>query len=174
MAVLDILVYPDPRLKQISKPVAQFDDSLRRFIRDLEETLRAGPGGVGIAAPQVGYFERIVIVDVSCKPKIKHHGRLVLINPEILSREGSAVGREGCLSVPEYIGNVARAKFITLRAQDEFGDSREFQMERYEARAVQHEIDHLDGLLLLNRLVSRRDLFRRQTQEATAPKPKPA
>lgn len=170
MAVLDILVYPDPRLKQISKPVIGFDDSLRSFVRDLEETMRAGPRGVGIAAPQVGRFERIVIVDVSCKPKIKQHGRLVLINPEIVSREGSTVGREGCLSVPEYTGNVARAKFITLRAQDEFGRAHEYQMERYEARAVQHEMDHLDGLLLLDRLVSRRNLFRRQTQEATSPK----
>jgi peptide deformylase len=172
MAVLDILVYPDPRLKEISKPVAQLDDSLRSFVLDLEETMRAGPGGVGIAAPQVGRLERIVIVDVSGKPKIKHHGRLILINPEIISQEGSAVGREGCLSVPEYTGNVARAKFITLRALDEFGKAREFQMERYEARAVQHEMDHLDGLLLLDRLVSRRDLFRRQTQEATSSKPK--
>ncbi len=170
MAVLDILVYPDPRLKQISKPVAQFDDSLRSFILDLEETMQAGPGGVGIAAPQVGHLERIVIVDVSPKPKIKHHGRLVLINPEIISKEGSTVGREGCLSVPEYTGNVARAKFITLRAQDEFGKTHEYKMERYEARAVQHEMDHLDGLLLLDRLVSRRDLFRRQAQEAAAPK----
>jgi peptide deformylase len=172
MAVLDILIYPDPRLKQISKPVTQFDDSLRSFILDLEETLRAGPGGVGVAAPQVGHFKRIVIVDVSCKPKIKHHGRLVLINPEILSQEGSAVGREGCLSVPEYTGNVTRAKFVTLRAQDEFGQSHELQVERFEARAIQHEMDHLDGILLFDRLVSRRDLFRRQTQEAASPKPK--
>lgn len=174
MAVLDILVYPDPRLKEISKPVVQFNDSLRSFILDLEETMRAGPGGVGIAAPQVGRLERIVIVDVSGKPKIKHHGRLVLINPEIISKEGSAVGREGCLSVPEYTGNVTRAKFITLRAQDEFGKAREFQMERYEARAIQHEMDHLDGLLLLDRLVSRRDLFRRQTRKTTIPKSEPS
>lgn len=132
--------------------------------------MRAGPGGVGIAAPQVGHLVRIVIVDVSCKPKIKHHGRLVLINPEILSTEGSAIGREGCLSVPEYTGNVARAKFISLRAQDEFGKAHEYQMERYEARAVQHEMDHLDGILLLDRLISRRDLFRRQTQEAVEPR----
>ncbi len=173
MAVLDILVYPDPRLKQVSKPVEQFDDVLRAFVRDLEETLRAGPGGAGIAAPQVGRFERIVIVDVSRKPKIKHHGRLVLINPEITSREGSVVGREGCLSVPDYTGNVARAKFITLQARDEFGKAHEFHMERYEARAVQHEMDHLDGLLLLDRLVSRRDLFRRQVKESSPAKPHP-
>ena len=173
MAVLDILVYPDPRLKQISKSVENFDEALRSFICDLEETMRAGPGGVGLAAPQVGRFERIVIVDVSCKPKIKHHGRRVLINPEISWREGSAVGREGCRSVPDYTGNVARSKFITVRAQDEFGQALELHMEHYEARAVQHEMDHLDGLLLLDRLVSRRDLFRRQSQEALSPKPKP-
>lgn len=172
MAVLDILVFPDPRLKQTSKPVERFDDALHAFISDLEETMRAGPGGVGIAAPQVGRFERVVIVDVSSKPKIKHHGRLVLINPEILSREESAIGREGCLSVPEYTGNVARAKFITVRACDEFGQEHEFNMDRYEARAVQHEIDHLDGILFLDRLVSRRDLFRRHTQDAASSKPK--
>ncbi len=172
MAVLDILIYPDPRLKQTSQSVEQFDESLRTFISDLEETMRAGPGGVGIAAPQVGRFERIAIVDVSAKPKIKHHGRLVLINPEIVSRDGSVVGREGCLSVPEYTGNVARAKFITVRARDEFGKEHEFNMERYEARAVQHEMDHLDGLLFLDQLVSRRDLFRRHTQEAASSKPK--
>ena len=172
MAVLDILVYPDPRLKQISKPVEQFDDALRGFVCDLEETMRAGPGSVGLAAPQVRRFERIVIVDVSSKPKIKHHGRLVLINPVISWREGSTVGREGCLSVPDYTGNVARSKFITVRAQDELGQALELHMERYEARAVQHEMDHLDGILLLDRLVSRRGLFRRQSQEATSPKPK--
>lgn len=171
MAVLDILTYPDPRLKEISKPVEQFDDALRDFICDLEETMRDGPGGVGIAAPQVGRLERIVIVDVSAKPKIKQHGRLVLINPVITSRDGSVVGREGCLSVPEYTGNVERAKFITLEACDEFGKTLKFDMERYEARAVQHEMDHLDGLLFLDHLVGRRDLFRRQTQE-TSPSPK--
>lgn len=174
MAVLDILVYPDPRLKQVSPPVEQFDEDLRAFIRDLEETMRAGPGGVGIAAPQVGHFQRIVIVDVSAKPKIKHHGRLVLVNPVITAREGSVVGREGCLSVPEFTGNVARAKFISLEACNEFGEKLSFDMERYEARAVQHEMDHLDGLLFLDHLVSRRDLFRRQSQEAASPKPKPS
>jgi len=170
MAVLDILVYPDARLKQVSQPVINFDNSLRDFIQDMEDTLRSGPGGVGIAAPQVGRFERIVIVDVSSKPKIRHHGRLVLINPEIISQEGSVVGREGCLSVPDYTGNVSRAKFITLRACDESGREQTYEMERYEARAVQHEMDHLDGLLFLDRLVSRRDLSRRQIPIFTSTK----
>lgn len=162
MAVLPILVYPDERLKQVSAPVTEFDTRLRRFLADFEDTLRASPGCVGLAAPQVNCFQRIVLVDVSAKPKIRHHGRLLLINPEIVAREGEAVGREGCLSVPDYTGNVARAEHIRVRAQDADGVAREYACEGYEARAVQHEIDHLDGLLFLDRLVSRRELFRRK------------
>lgn len=163
MAVLPLLVYPDERLKQISSPVAQVNDALRTFILDLEETMRAGPGGVGIAAPQVGNFVRIVIVDVSRKPKIESHGRLVLINPEILEWDGMAVGREGCISVPDYTGNVIRAERIRVQALDEQGVLQTYAMRGYEARAVQHEVDHLDGLLFLDRLVSRRnDLFVRK------------
>ena len=163
MAVLELLQYPDPRLKQISSAVEQFDTRLQTFISDLEETMRAGPGGVGIAAPQVAHFERIVIVDVSSKPKINNHGRLVLINPEILAWEGMVKGREGCMSVPDYTGNIIRADRIQLQANDEYGRLQEYEMHGFEARAVQHEIDHLDGLLFLDRLVSRRhDLFHRK------------
>ena len=143
-----------------------FDDALRAFVSDLEETMRAGPGGVGVAAPQVGRCQRIAIVDVSAKKKIKHHGRLVLINPEIIEWQGSVVGREGCMSVPDYTGNVVRAETIALEAQDEFGVQQRFEMEGYEARAVQHELDHLDGMLFLDRLVSRRsDLFKRKVYQ---------
>lgn len=163
MSLLSILQYPDERLKQVSEPVEQFDDELRGFIAELERTMRAGPGGVGIAAPQVGRFQRIAIVDVSSKPKIRNHGRVVLINPEITEWEGMKVGREGCMSVPDYTGNVIRAEKITLFAHDEFGTRHRYDMEGYEARAVQHEVDHLDGLLFLDRLVSRRnDLFQRK------------
>jgi peptide deformylase len=166
MAILDLLIYPDNRLKTVSEPVTVFDEKLQAFIADLEETMRAGTGSVGIAAPQVGYFKRIVIVDVSSKPKIKHHDRLVLINPEITEWKGSKIGREGCMSVPNYIGNVIRAKTIHLIALDENGSEHEYDMEGYEARAVQHEIDHLEGLLFLDRLVSRRsDLFQRQVDK---------
>ncbi len=163
MPVLELLQYPDPRLKQVSTPVQDFTLELSSFIQDLEATMRNGPGGVGIAAPQVGRFERIVLVDVSGKPRVSHHGRLVLINPEILAREGRVKGREGCMSVPDYTGNVVRAEQIQLRACDEQGQVHEYAMQGYEARAVQHEIDHLDGLLFLDRLVSRRhDLFQRK------------
>ena len=167
MPVLPLLQYPDPRLKQVSVPVQDFTAELRDFIQQLEATMRAGPGGVGIAAPQVGRFERIVLVDVSSKPKIPHHGRLVLINPEILGWEGMTKGREGCMSVPDYTGNVIRAEQIQLRAWNKHGEAREYAMQGFEARAVQHEIDHLEGLLFLDRLVSRRhDLFQRKIYQS--------
>ncbi len=163
MAVLDILKYPDEVLKQISQPVEQFDDDLLEFLANLEETMRSGPGGVGIAAPQVGRFQRIAIVDVSSKAKIKHNGPMILINPEIKTWDGMKVGREGCMSVPDYTGNVIRAEKITLQALNAHNELIDYQCEGYEARAVQHELDHLDGLLFLDRLVSRRtDLFKRK------------
>ena len=157
MAVLKILVYPDKRLKQVSQPVNEFSKEIKIFIQDLEETFRSFPGCVGIAAPQVGRFERIILVDISHKPQHVNHGLLVLINPKIISCEGYSLGREGCLSVPDYTGKVERAKSIVLEALDGNGDKQEFQMCGYEARAVQHEIDHLDGKLFIDRLVSRRN-----------------
>jgi len=166
MAVLDIIVYPDVRLKQVAEEVKNFDDKLQSFIQDLDDTMVAGPGGVGIAATQVGVMQRIVIVDVSNYPRLKnakHHGHLILINPEILDWQGMKKGREGCMSVPDFTGNVIRAENIVLNALDENGIKQEYEMEGFEARAVQHEIDHLDGLLFLDRLVSRRnDLFKRK------------
>lgn len=161
--LLEILTVPDERLKQLSEPVQQFDAELRDFVSALENTMTSSPGGVGIAAPQVACFQRIVIVDVSSKPKIKQHGRLILINPEITHWEGMEKGREGCMSVPDYTGNVIRAKQIKVKAYDEFGQLHTYECEGYEARAIQHEVDHLDGILFLDRLVSRRtDLFQRK------------
>jgi len=161
--VLEILTYPDERLRQVSSPVEQFDAAFQRRVDDLEETRLAGPGAVGIAAPQVGWFERVVIVDVSGRRKTRSHGHLILVNPEITEWEGYAVGREGCLSVPDYTGNVIRAEKIHLQALDREGNALCFDMDGFEARAVQHEMDHIDGLLFLDRLVSRRqDLFQRK------------
>lgn len=166
MAVLAILRYPDERLRQVSRPVEQFDAALQARIDDLEETRRAGPGAVGIAAPQVAWFERVLIVDVSGRRKTPSHGHLILVNPEITEWEGFAMGREGCLSVPDYTGNVVRAERIHLQAMDREGNPLSFELDGFEARAVQHELDHLDGLLFLDRLVSRRqDLFQRKNYE---------
>lgn len=167
MAVLEILKIPDERLKQESQPVEQFDHELRAFIDDLEETRQAGPGAVGIAAPQVGHFQRIVIVDVSnMKKPVPNHGYMVLVNPEITEWDGFEMGREGCLSIPDYTGNVIRATHIKLKAQDPEGNPLEYEMEGFEARAVQHELDHLDGMLFIDRVVSRRtDLFQRKVYQ---------
>ncbi len=173
MAALEILTYPDERLKQVSVPVERFDHELRGFVADLEQTRLSGPAAVGIAAPQVGRLQRIVIVDVSgTRRRNNHnHGYMVLVNPEIVEWEGYAVGREGCLSVPDYTGNVIRAERIRLEARDPRGERQFYDMTGFEARAVQHELDHLDGLLFLDRLVSRRnDLFRRKVYQSEADK----
>jgi len=163
VAVLDILTVPDERLRRISEPVEAFDGDLRGFIDDLEETRSAGPAAVGIAAPQVGRFQRIVILDVSGKKNILNHGYMVLVNPEITHWDGFEIGREGCLSVPDFTGNVIRATHIRLVANDPMGRPLEYEMEGFEARAAQHELDHLDGMLFVDRVVSRRtDLFRRK------------
>lgn len=159
----DILTVPDERLKQVSEPVVTFDDELHEFVTQLEQTMRAGPGSVGIAAPQVARFQQVAIVDVSSRPKTSHHGCMVLINPVITHWDGMVKGREGCLSVPDYTGNVIRANHIQLTAYDIRGQQQTYDCEGYEARAVQHEIDHLEGILFLDRLVSRRsDLFPRK------------
>lgn len=164
MAPMEILTIPDDRLKQLSEPVTDFDQALLEFVSALERTRQQGPAAVGIAAPQVGHFQRIAIVDCSNTRKpVPNHGNLVLVNPEITHWEGYDMGREGCLSVPDYTGNVIRATHIRLKAQDPSGKTHEFEMEGYEARAVQHEIDHLDGTLFIDRVVSRRtDLFKRK------------
>ena len=164
MDSLPILTLPDARLKQVSEPVEHFDQALQDFVARLELTRQQGPAAVGIAAPQVGHFQRIAIVDCSNTRKpVPNHGNLVLINPEITHWEGYEIGREGCLSVPDYTGNVIRATQIRLKAQDQYGETHEYEMQGYEARAVQHEIDHLDGILFIDRVVSRRtDLFKRK------------
>ena len=161
---LEILTYPDERLKQLSEPVSVIDTRIQDFIRELEATRLAGPSACGIAAPQVGVFERIVIVDVSnMKKPVANHGHMIMINPEIIEHDGMTMGREGCLSVPEFTGNVMRAEKIKIQFQNPQGDVIAFETAGFEARAIQHEMDHLDGLLFLDRLVSRRtDLFRRK------------
>lgn len=160
-----ILLYPHAFLKESCAPVAAIDDGVHELIRDLIDTMHAGPGSVGVAAPQIGSLLRVCVVDVS-KSKLgkdNHHGLLILINPEILRREGTAVMREGCMSVPDYTGDVERSVEITLRFLNENGELREIESSGFEAVALQHEIDHLDGLLFLDRITSlKTGLFRRK------------
>ena len=161
---MDILMYPDQRLKQLSESVESIDKEILDFIQALEQTRMQGPGAVGIAAPQVNMFKRVVIVDVSNMRKpVDNHGHMIMINPEITAWDGMDMGREGCLSVPDFTGNVIRAEKIKLNYTNETGQSLEIETSGFEARAIQHEMDHLDGLLFLDRLVSRRsDLFKRK------------
>ena len=154
--MFEVLTYPDPLLKQLSQPVTEFNRELAEFADHLIETMQAGPGGVGIAAPQVGNLQRVIIVDASSRPECNPHGLLVLVNPEISKWKGMVKGREGCLSVPDFTGKVIRAEAITLQAHDLSGKAVTYNMTGYEARVVQHEIDHLDGLLFIDRVVSRR------------------
>ncbi|HUN00218.1 MAG: peptide deformylase [Halothiobacillus sp. 20-53-49] len=164
MALLDIITYPDERLKTGCEPVETFDPALQSFIDHLIETCTQGPGAVGIAAPQVGILQRICIVDATrARRPVDNHGHLVLINPEITHWDGFAVGQEGCLSVPDYTGKVIRAERIELKAQDRFGAPCTFNMTGFEARIAQHEVDHLDGILFLDRLVSRHADLKRRT-----------
>lgn len=173
MAVRPILAYPDERLLRVSSRVEGFDAALRQLVTDLQDTMAAGPAAVGIAAPQIDVRLRVVIVDVSGllavrkKVRSSNNGRLVLVNPEIRERRGEQAGREGCLSVPDYTGTVSRAAWIRLAAADADGAMREIDCEGFEARAVQHELDHLDGVLFLDRVISPRELFRRKSYRQT-------
>ena len=166
MAILPILKFPDPLLKERSAPVAGVDDGVSSVIDDLLETMRASPGGVGIAAPQVGILKRIVVVDVSAHRRgaqEENHGLLVLVNPEILARGGKQLVREGCMSVPDYTANVQRAQWVLVDAVDREGKQLILEAIGFEAVAIQHEMDHLDGILFLDRVVSiKTDLFRRK------------
>lgn len=168
MAVLPVLTYPDERLKCAAARVEHFDGELQQLLIDLQETMDSGPPSVGIAATQVGVLWRVCVVDISGlmqrkrPPLSSYHQRLVLVNPEIVERRGETAGREGCLSVPDYTGNVMRAEAIELKAQNAAGELQYFSCYGFEARAIQHELDHLDGKLFLDRLVSPRELFRRK------------
>lgn len=160
---LKVIRQPDDRLRQKSAPVEQFDSTTRQLLQELEQAMLAGPGGVGIAAPQVAVLKRIVVVDCrQAQRPCKNHGLLCMANPEIIERsEKEDLGREGCLSVPEWVGVVPRARRITVRYQDASGTWQEISAKGFEARVIQHELDHLDGILFIDRVVSTRDLVRR-------------
>ena len=166
MALKTIVIYPDPILKASCAPVDRIDPDVLQLLEDLVDTMLAGPGSVGVAAPQIGVPLRACVVDVSQNRhgKENNHGRLLMVNPEIIEASGSAVMREGCMSVPDYTGDVERATQITLRFTEPDGALREFCATGFEAVAIQHEMDHLDGLLFLDRITSlKTGLFRRKS-----------
>jgi peptide deformylase len=159
--VRQVLVYPDPRLKRRARNATA--EEAVRLAADLVETMRSFTRCVGIAAPQVGEEVRICVVDCSGHPKAPDaHGLLVLVNPVIVASDGSAMGREGCLSIPELTANVLRAVSVTVEAIGADGAPVRVETAGFEARAIQHEIDHLDGLLFLDRVRSAADVFTRK------------
>lgn len=165
MATQPILRYPHPVLKKVCHRVETIDNVLHTLVRDLLDTMRDGPGSVGVAAPQIGVTLRVCVVDVSASRhgKDDNHGQLCMINPEITARSGTAVMREGCMSVPDYTGDVERATEITVRYDEPGGAERVFTATGFEAVAIQHEMDHLDGVLFLDRIVClKTGLFRRK------------
>jgi peptide deformylase len=147
MAILDILHYPDPRLRTVARPVATVDESVRRLIDDMFETMYDAPG-IGLAATQVNVHRRVIVIDVSedCSdPR-------VFINPEVVVKDGIEQMQEGCLSVPGYYDLVERAERVTVRATDRDGNAFELEADGLLAVCIQHEIDHLDGKLFVDYL----------------------
>ncbi len=147
MALLNILHFPDPRLRTVAKSVEEFDDNLRQLVSDMFETMYEAPG-IGLAATQVNQHIRLLVMDVS---EFGNQPRC-LINPRILQADGDEESDEGCLSVPGYYEKVRRAEHIRVRAQDENGDTSEFEAHGIDAVCIQHEMDHLEGKLFVDYL----------------------
>ncbi|MGE5618019.1 MAG: peptide deformylase [Sphingomonadaceae bacterium] len=152
MAVRPIVLLGDPVLRQKAKRVTRFDPSIQQLIDDMIETLRAAPG-LGLAAPQVGVLLRVVVIDVDDKITI-------LCNPEITEMEGEYEPEEGCLSIPGYVANVKRALKVTVKARNRRGKEIKIKADGLLAHVIQHEVDHLDGILFIDRLPSL-DLLRK-------------
>jgi peptide deformylase len=159
----EIVKYPDPVLERKTEPVTEFDDELRSLVDDMFESMYAAKG-IGLAAPQIGLSKRLTVIDLSFKEKPED--RIVLINPEIVFREGKQYEEEGCLSLPEIREKVSRAARVRVKAQNVKGEWFEMEGEELLARAFQHEIDHLDGILFFRRVSAlKRDLILRRIRK---------
>jgi peptide deformylase len=164
MAVLEIKKYPSRVLKQKAAPVTDIDEDLQALIDDMIETMYAAPG-VGLAAPQVGVSRRLAVIDVSTKGT--EMPLLVLINPELLEKDGAIEFEEGCLSIPEFTAKVTRAEKVKVRATDREGKGMEIEAEGLLAIALQHEMDHLDGTLFIDRISPiKREFFKKRIKKA--------
>ena len=161
--IYPIVKYGDPVLETPAKPVTDFDGNLKKLVEDMFESMYAAHG-VGLAAPQIGISLHLAVIDISFKEN--PGDRLVLANPEVVRMEGSQSGDEGCLSIPEFRERVSRPKRVTVRAQDENGEWREHTGEDLLARALLHEVDHLNGRLYIHHISGlKRDLIRRKIRK---------
>jgi len=145
--ILDILKYPDKRLRTIAKPVVSVDETIRQQVKDMFETMYEAPG-IGLAATQVNFHQRIIVIDISdqCNEPI------CLINPEVIEKSGEIQWEEGCLSVPDYYENVIRANDIKVQALNQHGKTFELEASEMLSVCIQHEIDHLNGILFVDHL----------------------
>lgn len=187
MAIKPIVKFPVASLKSKARPVTAFDDDLRRLVADMIDTMRDAPG-VGLAAPQIGVPLRVAVIagnvtlpeepaeeptpeeeaadSQPSEPVADTVPPLILVNPEIVAAEGAQVGEEGCLSVRDYFSNVERFARIRVKAQDLNGQPLEFEAEDFFARVIQHELDHLDGTLFLDRLSTlKRALYKKKIKK---------
>jgi len=165
MAIRTILTAPDPRLKKKSKPVASVDAGVRQLMDDMLETMYAAPG-IGLAAPQLGELTRVIVLDID-REEVKT-GPIVMANPEVIeASEEDATYEEGCLSVPEHYSDVVRPAKVTVRYLDRDGATQELSCEGLLATCVQHEIDHLDGILFIDHISSlKRNMILRKLLKA--------
>ncbi len=180
MPLLNILVFPDPALRKKCEPVEEIDDDLIQLLDDMADTMYDAPG-VGLAAPQVGITKRVIVADVKPRERAQEpmdedeieillppdRSELIeLINPEIVFAEGEVVGEEGCLSIPGFVSDVKRKFEVVVQGYDRDGEPIELECEDLLARVFQHEIDHLDGILFIDRLGRlKRELLKKKIEK---------
>src|SRR6185369_7952297 len=165
MAIRPVRIYGDPALRQRAQPVEAFDEPLLRLVADMFETMHAYRG-VGLAGNQVGVPQRVLVVEVPVEDGVPQ--RLALVNPSLTAASGQQVGEEGCLSIPGIYEDIKRALRVRVRAHDPQGATLDFEAEGYLARVLQHEVDHLDGILFVDRLSPLRRQFLRRALDALA------
>lgn len=157
MSTRNILIFPDSRLRETAAEITEFDDSLETLIRDMQDTMYAAHG-IGLAGPQIGVLKRILVLDTDDHEQTPKH----YVNPQIIARNGKVKSKEGCLSIPDFRDTVERAETITIEAMNSKGERFEENAEGLHAICLQHEIDHLNGVLFIDHLSSfKKQLFKR-------------
>ncbi|WP_136799133.1 peptide deformylase [Desulfosediminicola ganghwensis] len=171
MSIRKIYQYPEPVLRQETRPIEQFDDELKKLVEDMAETMYDAPG-IGLAAPQIGESRKLIVVDIS-QDREEGQEYMAMVNPEIIAHEGHQLDEEGCLSVPELTSKVKRFKKITVAYQDLEGNKLEVETEDRFAVVLQHEIDHLNGILFIDHLSTlKRNLYKKKVKKWLADNPK--